>query len=248
MKSPTANSGMSALTSPPNATSRMPAASIEHEDAVREHEPVATVGELPRQEPVARDDARQAREVGERGVGRQREDRRRRRLEQHVERTVAEDLAAHDRQERLVGAQRRAQMEASTAIPRNSVPRITATQVKVMAAFRDSGFRNAWMPFEIASTPLSATAPDENARSSKKADAAGEQRVRAGEVLQGLVVDGESAEVAGRDPDQPDDDEQRHHDDVRVRRRGEQASRLSHAAQVGDGDQREQREARAATS
>ncbi len=61
--------------------------------------------------------------------------------------------------------------EASTAIPRKRVPRITATQTKVMAAFRDSGFRNAWMPFEIASTPLSATAPDENARSSKKADA-----------------------------------------------------------------------------
>ncbi len=37
-----------------------------------------------------------------------------------------------------------------------------------MAAFLDSGLRNAWIPFEIASTPLSATAPDENARSNRK--------------------------------------------------------------------------------
>ena len=52
-------------------------------------------------------------------------------------------------------------------MPRNSLPRIVATAVKVIAALRDSGFRNAWIPFEIASTPLSATAPDENARSNR---------------------------------------------------------------------------------
>ncbi len=61
--------------------------------------------------------------------------------------------------------------DASTAMPRNSVPRITATQVRVIAAFRDSGLRNAWMPFEIASTPLNATAPDENARNNRKKEA-----------------------------------------------------------------------------
>ncbi len=37
-----------------------------------------------------------------------------------------------------------------------------------MAALRDSGLRKAWIPLEIASTPLSATAPDENARSKRK--------------------------------------------------------------------------------
>ena len=37
--------------------------------------------------------------------------------------------------------------------------------MSVLAAFRDSGARNAGTPFEIASTPESATAPDENARS-----------------------------------------------------------------------------------
>ena len=73
---------------------------------------------------------------------------------------------------------------ASTAMPRNSPPRIVATHVSVIAALRDSGLRNAWIPFEIASTPLSATAPDENARSSKNTDAPVEHRVRPGEVLQ----------------------------------------------------------------
>src|SRR5258708_9954870 len=45
--------------------------------------------------------------------------------------------------------------------PRNSVPRIVAIHVNVVAAFFDSGRRNAGTPLEIASTPLSATAPDE---------------------------------------------------------------------------------------
>ena len=36
----------------------------------------------------------------------------------------------------------------------------------VIAAFRGSGLRNAGTPFDTASTPESATAPDENARSS----------------------------------------------------------------------------------
>ena len=114
--------------------------------------------------------------------------------------------------------------------------------VKVMAALRDSGFRNAWMPFEIASTPLKATAPDENARSSKKEDAPVSSACRAGEVLQRLVVDRESTERAGRDPDQSDDDEQRHHHDVGVGRRREQPSRLAHATKVRDRNQCEQHE------
>ncbi len=48
---------------------------------------------------------------------------------------------------------------------------MNATHVSVIAALRDSGLRNAWMPFEIASTPLSATAPEENARRSRNEDA-----------------------------------------------------------------------------
>ena len=56
-------------------------------------------------------------------------------------------------------------------MPRNNPPRIVATHVSVIAALRDSGLRNAWIPFEIASTPLNATAPEENARRSRNADA-----------------------------------------------------------------------------
>jgi len=44
------------------------------------------------------------------------------------------------------------------------VPRITAIQPRVMAALRDSGGRKAGMPFEIASVPVIAVHPDENAR------------------------------------------------------------------------------------
>ena len=45
-----------------------------------------------------------------------------------------------------------------------------------VAAFFDSGFRNAGTPSAIASTPVSATAPDEKARSRISAVDAGEQR------------------------------------------------------------------------
>ncbi len=38
----------------------------------------------------------------------------------------------------------------------------------VMAAFFDSGLRNVGTPSDTASTPASATAPDDNARSSIK--------------------------------------------------------------------------------
>ena len=43
-----------------------------------------------------------------------------------------------------------------------SEPRINPIQTKVFAAFFDSGRRNVGTPFEIASTPVSATAPEEN--------------------------------------------------------------------------------------
>ena len=43
----------------------------------------------------------------------------------------------------------------------NRVPRMTPIQTNVFAAFFDSGRRNAGTPFEMASTPVSATAPEE---------------------------------------------------------------------------------------
>ena len=40
---------------------------------------------------------------------------------------------------------------------------MTAIQIRVIEAFFDSGFLNAGTPLETASTPVSATAPEENA-------------------------------------------------------------------------------------
>ena len=47
----------------------------------------------------------------------------------------------------------------------NSTPRITAIDISVRAALLDSGGLNAGTPVAIASTPVSATAPDAKARS-----------------------------------------------------------------------------------
>src|SRR4051794_40113864 len=54
---------------------------------------------------------------------------------------------------------------ASTDTPKNDTPRMKPIHVSVVAAFFDSSFLNAGTPFEIASVPESAIAPDENARS-----------------------------------------------------------------------------------
>ena len=51
---------------------------------------------------------------------------------------------------------------ASSAVPKKSVPRIVPIATSVLAAFFDSGRLNAGTPLLIASTPVSATAPDEN--------------------------------------------------------------------------------------
>jgi hypothetical protein len=55
--------------------------------------------------------------------------------------------------------------EASTDTPKKHDPRMPPMIAMVTAAFFDSGLRNAGTPFDTASTPESATAPDENARS-----------------------------------------------------------------------------------
>ena len=49
-------------------------------------------------------------------------------------------------------------------MPKKKTPRMTAIQPRVAAAFFDSGRLNAGTALEIASTPVRATAPDENAR------------------------------------------------------------------------------------
>ena len=53
-------------------------------------------------------------------------------------------------------------------MPTNRTPRTPAITIRVVAAFLDSGGLNAGTPVAIASVPVSATAPDENARSSTR--------------------------------------------------------------------------------
>ena len=55
-------------------------------------------------------------------------------------------------------------------MPKKNEPRMSPIHISVVAAFFDSGFWNAGTPFEIASTPDSAMAPEEKARSSRKID------------------------------------------------------------------------------
>src|SRR4051812_25037457 len=50
---------------------------------------------------------------------------------------------------------------ASSEMAKKNVPRITPIHVRVIAAFFDSGLRNAGTPLEIASVPDRAMAPDE---------------------------------------------------------------------------------------
>lgn len=54
-----------------------------------------------------------------------------------------------------------------TATPENSPASSAPVSAKVILALRGAGSLNACTPLEITSTPLNATAPDENARASR---------------------------------------------------------------------------------
>ncbi|GAA3215405.1 hypothetical protein GCM10020256_16980 [Streptomyces thermocoprophilus] len=56
-------------------------------------------------------------------------------------------------------------------MPQNIVTASRPIIASVVAAFFDFGLRNAGTPLEIASTPVSAAQPEENARSSRNTKA-----------------------------------------------------------------------------
>ena len=60
---------------------------------------------------------------------------------------------------------------ASTAIPKNIVTAIVPMRSSVRAALSAFGSRNAGTPLAMASTPVSAAQPDENARRTKNMSA-----------------------------------------------------------------------------
>ena len=116
-------------------------------------------------------------------------------------------------------------------MPRKRVPKTTAAQVSVVRALRHSGFSKAGTPSEIASTPVSATAPELNERRMSSSDstwsAAGGLDVvhrRRDVVRQGAGGLEDEAPA-----DQPADGE-----DVQVGRGHEQRPRLADPAQVAD--------------
>src|SRR5712692_2060915 len=57
--------------------------------------------------------------------------------------------------------------DASMVMLRKNAPRMPAIQPMVMAALRDSDGLKAGTPFEIASIPVRAVQPEENARSTR---------------------------------------------------------------------------------
>ena len=63
------------------------------------------------------------------------------------------------------------EISASAVIPLNIDTAIAPIATRVFCAFFDFGGLNAGTPFAIASTPVSAVQPDENARSAKNSNA-----------------------------------------------------------------------------
>ena len=159
----------------------------EHDDAVREDEPVAEVRELAREEAVAREQGGEPREALVRRVRGEHEHREREHLHDPVHeperRRRREDARAIcDRTDGVPDSVGSACMcTASHDTPRNIAIATTPSTSIVFAAFLPCGRRNALTPFAIASTPVSAVEPDENARSTTKsvtAPDAGGERVR----------------------------------------------------------------------
>ena len=205
----------------------------QHEDAVREDEPVAAVRQLPRHVAVAGDDRRQPGEVRVGGVRGQHEDRERGYLEDQVHRCPAtEDGATHDREQRLVLRRRRRETVGQHCDAEEVGPEDQAHVVSVFAAFFDSGFWNAGTPFEIASTPESAMAPDEKARSNISTERP--VSVPAGQFLEPRRVRRKRLQMPGERLEQAADQQQAQREDVDVGRPGEQTARLLHAPQVGE--------------
>ncbi len=109
----------------------------------------------------------------------------------------------------------------------------------VRAAFFASGLRNAGTPLEIASTPVSATAPDENARAKMNNDTPPVNGPKCSRMAcVGFALAGFSTGQRAVDlPEHAVADEDRHHHHVEVRGHREDAARLLEAAEVPERQQ-----------
>ena len=95
-----------------------------------------------------------------------------------------------------------------------------AIHVSVLAAFLETGSRNAWTPLAIASTPVMAAQPDANARISRKS-----VNVCTGSI--GVLGRGnrEGLSPLGERHEDPEEDHEDDQADEREGRPGEQRSR-----------------------
>ena len=119
-----------------------------------------------------------------------------------------------------------------------------AIHVSVVAAFFDSGRRNAGTPLEIASTPVSATAPDEKPRSRMNKLSDPPDSFTSGQRLVPVERDRlDAAEPTEPRLRQPEEHHRGDDDDVGVRREREQAARLLDPAQVRERDEQDDHEA-----
>ncbi len=95
----------------------------------------------------------------------------------------------------------------------------------------------------MASTPDSATAPEENAPQQREERDAGEQRPVLRDLVERLLVDGQGAEVAEVRAEQPDADERDQREHIHIGGAREEPPGLLHAPQVADGHQRDEEDA-----
>jgi len=91
-------------------------------------------------------------------------------LQDQKDEVVAEHLPAHlgEHRHRVTRIRDAGDGENRHAEEKRTEGTSVAFQVSVVAAFFDSGRRKAGTPLEIASTPVSATAPDEKPRNRMK--------------------------------------------------------------------------------
>ena len=205
----------------------------EEDDAVREHEAIAAIGHLPREIAVARDDRREPGEVGERGVGGEDQDRERREL-QHVIHggAVPEHGFAQDREQRLLFGN--GWLQAVREHRQSEEGRGEDARHPREGDRRIAGFGPAERGHPIGDrldTGECHRARGEGAQHDQSGRA-GEQRAVVGDLVEGLFVHGQHAELAEIRAEEADDDEREKREDVDVGRAREQPPRLLQPAQV----------------
>ncbi len=126
---------------------------------------------------------------------------------------------------------------ARKLMPRNSEPRMPDIHIRVTPAFRLRGSLKAGMPFEMASTPVTAVVPLENACSSRNSPNA-----RVVSIVERRRV-GHRVQRSGQVTDEARAHGQVHHRDEEVGRQREDEPGLLDPAQVDEHDEADQQHA-----